>query len=239
MSGRAGGRHFFRNARIRGLPPEIPSILPMFRILLAASAALATHATAAVILTETFDAAGAVNGSIVNWTKTGANLFGGIGTESSANHPGGVGSGIWGYFQTNETSSSGMYRSTGVNGFAGETITLTFDLGGNSTASGNLYTGVFTAALWDGNPTAGGTLLTTLNPVNPVAGATTPVTVQTTLSSNTTGAIYVQFNAGVTAPGSTFDQAIIDNVLVTQVPEPSVTLLGSLALLTLARRRRR
>ncbi|MFD0894301.1 hypothetical protein KBB96_09820 [Luteolibacter ambystomatis] len=201
------------------------------------AAGLAAQAHAAVILTDNFTAAGTTNGSIVNWTETGANLFGGIGTEAAAKHPGGTGSGIWAYFQTNETSAAGMYRSTLTSGLAGDTITLTFDFGGNTNS--DLYTGTFTVSLWDGDPTVGGsTQLASLTPVNPASGAVSPITLQTTLVSNTAGSIYVRFNAGVTSPGSGFDQPIIDNVVVTLVPEPSACLFGALGLSVLLRRRR-
>ena len=72
---------------------------------------------------------------------------------------------------------------------------------------------------------------------NPAAGVSSPITLSHVLTAIATGNLFVQFNASVTAPGSTFDHGIIDNVLVT-IPEPSAALLGLLGLLRLLGRRR-
>lgn len=206
---------------------KLPSII-------AATACVTLPLQAATILTDTFDANGNVNGSITGWTETGTNLYGGVGTESNAAYPTASG---WAYFQINQTNNAGMYRSTGVTGLTGQTITLTFDLGGKNNVQ--VYNGAFTASIWDGTPgAAGSTQLTSTTPANPAAGAFTSVSLATTLTANTTENLFVQFNAG-NAPTNDFRQALIDNVRVTQVPEPSATtLLGSVGLLTLLRRRR-
>ncbi len=193
---------------------------------------------AMTILSDSFPTAS--SGMVTGWTETGDNLFGGIGVEANANHPGGVGSGNWAYFQTNNTSSAGMFQSTGVGGTIGDMIAVNFDLGGN--AGGNLYTGQFTVSLWDGSPTGGGNQLNSLVAPDPASGTSSPITLSTTLTSNTTGNLFVQFNASNTSAGNggngAFNQAIIDNVLVTQVPEPSAALLGAFGALALLRRRR-
>ena len=193
---------------------------------------------ATIILSDDFQAGVAnpanVNGSIPGWTKIGANLFNGIGTEDNAvAYPT---ASEWAYFQTNQTSSSGMFRTTTSGGLLGQEVKVLFDLGGSSGA-GNLYTGTFTVSLWDGSPTGGGTQLASLVPTNPAAGVSSPITLSHVLTANTTGNLFVQFNASVTPVGSAFDQAIIDNVLVT-IPEPSAALLGAFGALGLLRRRR-
>lgn len=175
-------------------------------------------------------------GDVAGWTETGGNLFGqGIGVSNNADYPGGTASN-WAFFQTNETTIAGMFRSTGTVGLNTQTIIFTFDLGGHNSA-GNRYTGSFTASIWDGSPTGGGTQLATINPANPGAGVSSPITLSHTLTANTTNNIFVQFNAGVTSAGSDFDQALVDNVLVT-IPEPSIALLGAFGTLCLLRRRR-
>lgn len=167
------------------------------------------------ILSDSFPTATA--GSMTGWTKIGSNLYNGIGVEANLNHPGGSGSGNWAYFQTNASSTAGMFQSTGVSGSIGDVIIVNFSLGGN--AGANLYTGKFTVSLWDGSPTGGGTRLNSLVASNPASGVTSSITLSTTLAANTTGNLYVQFNASNTAaPGNgNFNQAIIDNVVVTQV----------------------
>lgn len=206
---------------------------------LAASLGLVAQAPAAVILSDDFQFGASnpanVNGSIANWTKTGSNLFNGIGTEDNAVYPT---TSDWAYFQTNGSSSAGMFRSSGVNGATGDLLTLTFDFGGRTNST---YNGTFTVSLWDGSPTGGGTLLTSTVPANPAAGAISLITLQHTLTANTTGNIYVYFNAGV-AGDANFRQPIIDNVSLSltpiAVPEPSLALLGSLGAFGLLRRRR-
>lgn len=188
---------------------------------------------ASVILSDTFPTASV--GSVPGWTKIGSNLFGqGVGVEANANHPGSP-TELWAFFQTDQTGTAGIYRSTGTVGLDGQTVTLTFDLGGNS--GGNLYTGAFTASIWDGNPTAGGTQLSSVVPANPAAGAINVGNLSYTFIGDTTGDLYVQLNAGTTGTGNGFRQAIADNVLVT-IPEPSAALLGGLGALALLRRRR-
>lgn len=192
--------------------------------------------SATIILNDTFTTAN-VNGSVPGWTKTGANLFGGIGVETNTNYP--TGSGSWAYFQTNGADNSGMFRSTGTVGLDAQVIIFNFDLGGNNSA--NLYTGSFTASIWDGSPTGGGTQLATINPTNPAGGVRSPITLSHTLAADTTNNIFVQFNATNTSAGNggngNFNQAIVDNVLVT-IPEPSTAFLGALGALCLLRRRR-
>jgi MYXO-CTERM domain-containing protein len=129
---------------------------------------------------------------------------------------------------------AGIYKSTGVTGSINETITISFDLLGRSDSA--VYTGTFTASLWDGVPGVGTQLVSNV-PVNPAAGITSAISFSTTLVSNTAANLHVAFNAGVSGNGA-FQQAIIDNVLVTAVPEPSVALLGGLGMLALLRRRR-
>lgn len=208
-------------------------------LLLLTSLALVTQASAAVILSDDFQFGVSnpanVNGSITNWTKTGSNLFGGIGTEENAVYPT---TSDWAYFQTNGSSTAGMFRSSGVNGATGDLLSVTFDFGGRTNST---YTGAFTVSLWDGSPTAGGTMLFSTVPTNPAAGMISPITLQHTLTANTTGNIYVYFNAGV-AGAATFQQPLIDNVSLdltpAAVPESSIALLGSLGAFVLLRRRR-
>jgi hypothetical protein len=176
-------------------------------------------------------------GSVAGWTKIGSNLFGqGIGVSNNADYPGGTASN-WAFFQTNNSSTAGMFRSTGTVGLSAQTIIFSFDLGGHANAA-NRFNGSFTASIWDGSPTAGGTQLATINPANPSAGVSSPITLSHTLAANTTGNIFVQLNAvGANAGADNFDQGLVDNVLVT-IPEPSTALLGALGALCLLRRRR-
>lgn len=211
---------------------------------------LATSAHATTLFSDNFDADGTVNGSVTGWTKTGSNLFGGIGTEVNANHPAnstssgavGTGSGVWAYFQTNASSTAGMYRSIGSGALAGQTLNLTFDFGGES--GSNYYQGVFIASLWDGDPLAGGTQLgaTVISPTSasatPSSGSFGFFSLPVLLTANTVGNVYIKFDAGVASSG--FQQAIVDNVSLTSVPEPSTYgLIGASALAAVAVIRRR
>jgi hypothetical protein len=197
-------------------------------IIFMSAALFASHAGAATtLLSETFSELS--SGSVPGWTETGSDLFGGVGVEVLF----GVGS-SHAFFQTNGSSVAGIYKSTGVTGSINETITISFDLLGRSDSA--VYTGIFTASLWDGVPGVGTQLVSNV-PVNPAAGITSAISFSTTLVSNTAANLHVAFNAGVSGDGD-FEQAIIDNVLVTAVPEPSAALLGGLGMLALLRRRR-
>lgn len=191
---------------------------------------------AATILTDDFQFGvgnpANVNGSISGWTKIGTNLFGGIGTENQILYPT---SSEWAYFQTNGSNWAGIYRSTGTAGNTGDTITISFDLGGRSGADN--YTGIFSVSLWNGDPGAGGSQLASLAAANPVEGAINSITLAHTLTSDASDLV-VRFEAGTA--GSGFEQAIIDNVVVDlqSVPEPSSATLGCIGMLALLRRKR-
>lgn len=187
---------------------------------------LASHASAATILSEPFNTLS--NDFVTGWTETGSNRWGGVGVENTQNGSAQV------YFQTADgvDASAGIYRDLGVTGSAGETITISFDFG---SSNGTTYAGVFTASLWDGTP--GGTLLGSYVPTNQSAGVVVPFSFNVVLGSNTASNLFVQFNAA--SSGSLgFEQARLDNVLVTSVPEPAAALLGGIGLLGLLRRRR-
>lgn len=191
-------------------------------LLLPLAVLLTAHAGAATILSDTFSTD--IVGSVPGWTETGSNLFGqGVGVEGGN-----------AFFQIDAASIAGIYKDTGIMGLLSETITIAFDFRGKNNAE--VYTGVFTASLWDGVPGVG-TQLGSNVPVNPAAGVTSPISFGTILGSNTASNLYVAFNAGVSGNGN-FQQPLIDNVLVTSVPEPSAALLGGLGLLALLRRRR-
>ncbi len=190
---------------------------------------LAAQAGAVTLLSDPFDTPS--GDYVTNWTEIGNNLWGGVGVE----HQSGAPTDYQAYFQTGEGSNSaGIYRDIGINGSAGETITISFDFIGVSYLSG-LYSGVFTASLWDGTP--GGTLLGSLVPTNPGVSVISPQSFNVVLSSNTANNMFVQFNAASYGGGS-FQQPRLDNVLVTAVPEPAAALLCGLSLLGLLRRRR-
>jgi MYXO-CTERM domain-containing protein len=188
---------------------------------------LAAHAGAVTLLSDSFDTTS--SGFVTNWTEIGTDLWGGVGVENTQNGSAQV------YLQTGDPANgwAGIYRDLGVTGTAGETITISFDFIG---AAGSPYNGVFTASLWDGTP--GGTLLGSLVPTNPAASAISPQSFNVVLSSNTSANLFVQFLAADNTSTGAFEQARLDNVLVTAVPEPAAALLGGIGLLGLLRRRR-
>lgn len=189
---------------------------------------LVTQAKAVTLLSEPFNTPS--GDFVTGWTEIGSNLYGGVGVE----HQTGPENDYQAYFQTGDgPNSAGIYRDLGVAGTAGETITIGFDFIGVTYQSG-LYSGVFTASLWDGTP--GGTLLGSYVPTNPGLGVIAPESFNVLLSSTTTNNLFVQFNAA--SAGGAFQQPRLDNVLVTVVPEPSVALLGGLGLFGMLRRRR-
>jgi MYXO-CTERM domain-containing protein len=190
---------------------------------------LAAQAGAVTLLSDPFNTPS--GDYVTSWTETGNNLWGGVGVE----HQSGAPTDYQVYFQTGEGSNSaGIYRDLGVTGSIGETITISFDFIGN-VSSGALYSGVFTASLWDGTP--GGTLLGSLTPTNPGVSVISPQSFNVVLASNTASNLFVQFNAA-SYGGGAFQQPRLDNVLVTAVPEPAAAFLGGLGLLGLLRRRR-
>lgn len=191
--------------------------------------ALAAHAGAVTILSEPFNSTS--SGFVTGWTESGDDLYGGVGVEHQSGGP----TDYQAYFQTGDFSnaSAGIFRDLGVAGSVGQTITVAFELIG---AVGSPFAGAFTASLWDGAP--GGTLLASLVPVNPAATVISAQSFNVTLTSNTVGNLYVQFNAADDGSSGGFQQARLDNVLVTAVPEPAATLLGALGVLGLLRRRR-
>ena len=187
---------------------------------------LAAQVHAATLLSEPFNTES--NDFVTGWTEIGSDRWGGVGVENTQNGSAQV------YFQTADgvNASAGIYRSLGVNGSAGETITISFDFG---SSNGTTYAGVFTASLWDGTP--GGNLLGSYVPTNQAAGVVVPFNFNVVLASNTASNLFIQFNAA-SSGSANFEQARLDNVLVTSVPEPAAALLGGLGLLGLLRRRR-
>lgn len=187
---------------------------------------LAAHAGAATtLLSDTFETAS--SGFVTDWTEIGSDRWGGVGVEFQ-NGSNTV------YFQTADgvNATAGIYRSLGVTGNEDDTITISFNFG---SSSGTDYNGVFTASLWDGTP--GGTLLGSYVAADQPQNAISSFSFDVLLNANTAGNMFVQFNAG-SSGGGAFEQARLDNVLVTSIPEPSAALLGGIGLLALLRRRR-
>lgn len=197
-------------------------IIGFASLLLAAQAGATT-----TLLSDAFNTTS--SGSVPGWTEIGSDRWGGVGVENTQNGSAQV------YFQTADgvNATAGIYRSLGVTGNEDDTITISFDFG---SSTGTTYAGVFTASLWDGTP-GSGTLLGSYVPANQSPGVVVPFSFDVLLNSNTAGNMFVQFNAG-SSGGGAFEQARLDNVLVTSIPEPSAALLGGLGLLALLRRRR-
>lgn len=213
-----------------------------FSLTFATLALASTGVQAAVTYTNDFT--GILGGTII-----GDNLFGGAGVEDGPAQPGGANGDEWAFFQLgNGGQDSGVVFDLGSVFLLadGAQLDYSFVLGNKA---GQTFDETFTLEFYDGDPTGAGTQVGTTVTINPVtydelyAGGVgaeiNNISGSLTLAGDTTNNLFARFFFDSAKAG--FNQALMDDVSITQVavPEPSSTALLGLGALGMILRRKK